>query len=114
MIKKTSLIFLVLVIHCINLNAVRIRFKLITSNQGLSDSSINCMIQDRQGYLWFGSFDGLNRFDGYNFTTFRKVLGEPNSLRHNAIFALCEDRKGHIWVGTWGGGLSRFDKITEQ
>src|SRR5262252_7671211 len=61
---------------------------------GLQSSVINAMLQDSRGYLWFGTPDGLCRFDGYNFKTFRKASGEENSIPGNYVVKLAEDRDG--------------------
>lgn len=81
---------------------------------GLSQSSVWCMMQDRQGFMWFGTADGLNRFDGYTFRIFRHRANDSRSLRSNTIRSLCEDRdSGVIWVGT-NLGLHRFDRRSEK
>jgi len=64
--------------------------------------------------MWFGTFDGLNRYDGYEFKFYRHNSQDPNSLSANLIVALLQDREGYLWVGTSGGGLNRFDPTTEQ
>ena len=69
-------------------------------------------MQDRRGFLWFGTYDGLNRYDGYRFKIYRSKPGEPNSLSQKTVFCLLEDKDGMIWIGT-AGGLDRFDPTTE-
>ncbi|GAB3914758.1 hybrid sensor histidine kinase/response regulator [Larkinella knui] len=66
-------------------------------------------MQDKRGFMWFGTQDGLNRFDGYTFTVYRNDPKNPASLSHNVVRALYEDRKGRLWVGTQDGGLSLFN-----
>ncbi len=90
-----------------------LRFQQLTYEDGLSQSSVRAMLQDRQGFLWLGTWDGLNRFDGYEFTIYKNKPEDPNSLSHNLVTALLEDRDGIIWIGTLGGGLNRFDPRTE-
>ena len=70
-------------------------------------------MQDHEGYLWFGTRDGLNRYDGYTFTVYRPVTGDSTSLSGNIIRTLYEDRDGTLWVGTGNGGLNRFNRRTE-
>lgn len=86
-----------------------VRFERFSLEDGLSQNSVLAMLQDRQGFLWFGTQEGLNRYDGYTFTTFKHDPDDPNSLSMNSILALYEDREGILWIGTWGGGLNRFD-----
>jgi signal transduction histidine kinase/ligand-binding sensor domain-containing protein/DNA-binding response OmpR family regulator len=61
------------------------------------------------GFLWFGTQNGLNRYDGYSFTIFRNDPKDPASISNNHIKALELDSDGNLWIGTWGGGLNRFD-----
>jgi len=89
-----------------------LKFDHLSLEDGLSQSTIFCILQDRQGYLWFGTQDGLNKYDGYAFTIFRNDPDDPNSLSHNVIRALYQDRSGQLWVGADGGGLNRLDRET--
>ncbi|PKN93614.1 MAG: hypothetical protein CVU44_09715 [Chloroflexi bacterium HGW-Chloroflexi-6] len=89
-----------------------LRFEHLTIDDGLSQNAGLALLQDRQGYLWIGSQDGLNRYDGYGFTQFKHDPDNPNSLSANGIIALHEDTDGLLWVGTWGSGLNRFDPKT--
>jgi ligand-binding sensor domain-containing protein/serine phosphatase RsbU (regulator of sigma subunit) len=90
-----------------------IRFERISVEQGLSQSGIHCILQDSKGFLWFGTWDGLNRYDGYDFRVFKNDPENPDSLSHNTVRTLCEDRRGRLWIGTEGGGLSVFDPRKE-
>jgi len=76
---------------------------------GLSHGNVTCIIQDKMGFLWFGTQNGLNRYDGYHFTIFRNDPKDPTSLSNNHIKALELDSDGNLWIGTWGGGLNKFD-----
>ncbi|MFD2935395.1 two-component regulator propeller domain-containing protein [Spirosoma flavum] len=89
-----------------------VSFKHITTDEGLSQSNVTCILQDQQGFMWFGTQDGLNKYDGYAFTVYQNDPLQPTSLSDNFIVSLFEDRRGHLWVGTAGGGLCRFDKQT--
>ncbi len=80
---------------------------------GLSNNSVECSIQDDDGFLWFGTINGLNRFDGYTFKTFYSDPGDTASLGSNFIRCLYNDRHGTIWVGT-NKGVYTFDKIREK
>lgn len=89
------------------------RFRRIGLDDGLSQAGAQCLIQDRTGFLWAGTQDGLNRYDGYSFKVFRNEAGNPASLADNDVRSLLEDREGTLWVGTFANGLCRFDRITE-
>ena len=88
-------------------------FEKLNIRQGLSQNSVYCILQDEQGFLWFGTQDGLNRFDGYKFKIFRNDPEDSTSLAGNWIFTLMQDQSGAIWVGTFHHGLSCFDLKTE-
>lgn len=94
-------------------------FKKIQVNDGLSESAIYCILQDSRGFMWFGSKDGLNRFDGNKFRTFRYDAKKPNSLGNNFIRCLIEGDNGILYVGTDAGLYmmniveEAFTKITE-
>ncbi len=91
-----------------------IRLDRIGLDRGLSQSTVRAITQDRQGFMWFGTQDGLNRFDGYRITVFKHDPKDSNSISHNAIWALMPDRKGNLWIGTENGvncyqpALNRF------
>ena len=91
-----------------------LRFEHLALEDGLSQNSVLAILQDQQGFLWFGTQDGLNRYDGYEFTVFKADPENPNSLSSSSIVALYQDRDGIIWVGTWGNGLNRLDPRTGQ
>ncbi|MET3127777.1 signal transduction histidine kinase/ligand-binding sensor domain-containing protein/DNA-binding response OmpR family regulator [Arcicella rosea] len=82
-------------------------------SEGLSQSTVTCILQDKKGFLWFGTRNGLNRYDGVKFTTFENIVSDTSSLSHNYITTLFEDSKGNIWVGTMEGGLNLFSKENE-
>ncbi|MFO7923382.1 MAG: two-component regulator propeller domain-containing protein [Bacteroidales bacterium] len=76
---------------------------------GLSQISVNNIFQDSRGFLWIGTQDGLNRFDGYNFEIYRHQPSDPYSLSNSTIQSVIEDSDGNIWVGT-EDGLNKFDR----
>jgi len=89
-----------------------LRFEHLSLEDGLSQSSVNAILQDRQGFLWFGTQDGLDRYDGYEIQVFRPELDNPNSLGDRWITQLAQDASGEIWIGTRLGGLNGFDPTT--
>jgi ligand-binding sensor domain-containing protein/two-component sensor histidine kinase len=86
----------------------------LSMEQGLSQSNVNCILQDSKGFLWIGTKDGLNRYDGYNFRVYQNSPSDSNSLSDNYITALAEDSSGNIWAGTLGGKLNRINYITQK
>ncbi len=86
------------------------RFHRLSIADGLSQSSVRCILQDRRGFIWLGTEDGLNRYDGRRFKTYGQKPDGSGELRSGIIWALHEDRAGTIWVGTDGGGLERYDR----
>ncbi len=91
-----------------------IRFNRISLDEGLSQNTVFCMLQDSKGFMWFGTQDGLNKYDGYTFTVFKQQPDDPNSLSQNTISAVCEDDRGMLWVGTEDSGLNRYDPAEEK
>jgi ligand-binding sensor domain-containing protein/signal transduction histidine kinase len=90
-----------------------IRFARISSSQGLSQVRVSDIVQDDQGFIWFGTWNGLNRYDGYNFKVFKHDPERQESLSGVYIYSLFKDRAGTIWVGT-DQFLDRFDPLTEK
>ncbi len=86
----------------------------LTIDDGLSQSSVNCTLQDSMGFLWFGTQDGLNRYDGYEFKIFKNLPFDDNSLSGNWIHTMIESGPGVLWIGTWSSGLNRFDTLNHQ
>jgi ligand-binding sensor domain-containing protein/signal transduction histidine kinase len=85
-----------------------LKFDQISLEQGLSQSTVNAIVQDGLGFIWFGTQDGLNRYDGYSFTIYKQTLTDSTSLSDNGIWSLCRDSSGDIWIGTTRGGLNRY------
>ena len=116
-----NILSIITILICINtsiytVNAIdNINFKNITIEEGLSQSTVETMLQDSKGYLWFGTNDGLNRYNGYEFQVYKNNKNSQNSLVSNYIIDIKEDNEGNIWVGTPGGVSkinSKNDNIT--
>ncbi len=89
-------------------------FKSIAAENGLSSSDINCLLQDKLGFIWIGTDNGLNRFDGSDIKVFRNNQNSASSISDNSIWALFEDRKGNIWIGTKAGILNKYSTEYEK
>ncbi|MES2775050.1 MAG: two-component regulator propeller domain-containing protein [Bacteroidota bacterium] len=86
-----------------------IPFQGLTINDGLSQGMVNKIIQDRHGFMWFASKDGLNRYDGYHFKVYRHDPEVPSTLADSHVQSLLEDSRGRIWAGTSFGNLDLFE-----
>ncbi|MBE0570612.1 MAG: response regulator [Ignavibacteriaceae bacterium] len=91
-----------------------IYFNHLNTENGLSNNNVFDILQDKYGFLWVATDDGLNRFDGYDFRVFRNDPADENSISDNSVWTLIEDKKGRIWLGTKNGWLNRFDPLTEK
>ena len=80
-------------------------------SDGLSQSEILCIFQDSEGYMWFGTQNGLNKFDGYSFERFFNDPADPYTISNNWVFGITEDQNGVLWIGT-KGGLNKYEKKT--
>lgn len=84
-------------------------FRHLTTSDGLSHNTVQDLVQDSKGFLWFATADGLNRYDGLNFQIYRRSLRDKRSMSSNEVTCLLEDKKGRIWIGTRSGGICQLD-----
>jgi len=112
LLRFTSTIFIAVCPGMIWAQPEHFEFDHLSVQDGLSHPVVTCILQDHTGFVWFGTLDGLNRFDGYNFTVYRHDPLDSNSLTNNIIGSLYEDKEGLLWVGTKGGGVNIFDPGT--
>ena len=112
------ILFIIVIFSCIVdktyavVNDANRNFKRITTDDGLSQISVSTIIQDRKGYMWIGTGDGLNKYNGSKFQVY-KYNHKENSISGNSITDLKEDLDGNIWVGTTAG-LSKINTITDE
>jgi ligand-binding sensor domain-containing protein/serine phosphatase RsbU (regulator of sigma subunit) len=91
-----------------------VSFNHLTIENGLSQSAVNCIFQDKQGFMWFGTQDGLNRYDGYNFKVFKNKSSDSASLSDNFIFSIFEDSSGTLFIETQSGKINKYNPVNES
>lgn len=107
-------IFLIFFISINTLNAqIKCKIENYTTEDGLSHDNVRDMIKDKEGFMWFATWDGINRFDGKNFITYKASAGDKSSLGNNRIDLIKEDAYGYIWVKAYDRQIYRFEKSTE-
>lgn len=89
-------------------------FNRVTTDAGLSSARINSILQDKEGYLWFATSEGLNRYDGFSFVSFRQEVNNPQCIQKNMVESLFEDKAGNLWMSFISGGFSYYNPKTEQ
>lgn len=107
--KIFSAFLLSFLIFVQNLFSQGLNFNNLSVKDGLSNNKVVAILQDKTGFLWFGTEDGLNRFDGYEFKVYRNNPQDTNSISGNNIWSLLEDTEGNIWIGTKSGELNRYN-----
>ena len=91
-----------------------IRFRRLSLEEGLSQTTVNSILQDRRGFLWIATEDGLNRYDGYEFTVYKNEPDDTSSLPADSVWSIAEDAQGDLWVATEGGGVARWDHRSDR
>jgi len=109
---KFTLILLLLVAKVFAQPPVKIEH--YSTEDGLSHDIITCMFKDSKGYMWFGTWNGINRFDGHNFTSFTSSPGDKSQIKNVRIEQIFEDKVNHLWVKSYDGEIYRFNKETEH
>jgi signal transduction histidine kinase/ligand-binding sensor domain-containing protein/DNA-binding response OmpR family regulator len=112
LLKRLTFFFFFAVPQILSAQISDERFRHISDEQGLSNSTINCIFQDSRGFMWFGTRDGLNRYDGINAVIFRTDSSNKASISDNFINCIYEDAYQKLWVGT-STSLNRYDPITK-
>lgn len=110
--QKTTLVLFLLLNHSVSYSQ-NFKFKHLSSDQGLSQASVQTIIQDKDGFMWFATQDGLNRYDGFHFKVFKNNPLDSKSISSNVIYSLFEDEDGLIYIGTKETGMSVYNKYTE-
>jgi len=105
-----QIIFILSLYSCVSLHA-QLQLNEISEAEGLSQNTVKSIIQDSNGFIWVGTYNGINKYDGYSMVHY-KFLNDVNSLSSNIIISLFEDKDGYIWAGTTNAGLNRIDPRT--
>lgn len=114
--KSTRLVLLLTVLFTADICAQQatLRFENVSLDEGLSQSTVLCIYQSSKGFMWFGTQEGLNKYDGYDFTVYRHDPVNTNSLSNDFVRAIVEDESGALWIGTDNRGLNKFDPATDN
>lgn len=112
--KKYFFLVLILIAVSQYAKAQNLYFKNLVVENGLSQEDVSSIVQDSYGYIWIGTYDGLNRFDGRTIETFHKRTSTPASLPDNRISALAEDHQKRLWIGTQAGFFSYYSLLREE
>lgn len=91
-----------------------IKFNHLGVEHGLSQSTVKCILKDSEGFMWFGTENGLNKFDAYEFSIYEYDNKDENSISNGRVTSLAEDNEGNIWVGTFLAGINKFNRETER
>jgi signal transduction histidine kinase/ligand-binding sensor domain-containing protein/CheY-like chemotaxis protein len=114
---KLKVLFIGFVLMTFNLSGFaqnpKLKFQSFSIEEGLSQSIVKAIHQDSLGFLWIGTEEGLNKYDGYRFIVYQHEPQDAYSLSHSKIFAIYEDRAGTLWIGT-EGGLNRYDRRLDR
>ncbi len=113
-IIKTLLIILIIISPSITKSGEILRFEHFNTQRGLSQNGVSCILSDSKGFLWIGTNNGLNRYDGNKFRIFLNEQDGKRNFTHNRITRLWEDVKGFIWFETHDGYYHYFNPVTEQ
>ncbi|MBP7239002.1 MAG: hypothetical protein KBA14_02175, partial [Saprospiraceae bacterium] len=109
MIRRLPLITVFLTLSLLQAQPSTLYFEKINTGNGLSHNKVNCILQDKRGFIWIGTEDGLNRYDGNEFLVFRSLPGKTDCISGNIIKDILEDDAGILWIATADGGLSKYD-----
>jgi ligand-binding sensor domain-containing protein len=114
-LKRLVAIFILILLFLIkaDIYSQSYYFKHYQVENGLSNNTVLCSIQDNRGFMWFGTKDGINRFDGYSFKVFRNDVDDKNTIGENYVRGLYKDDSGYIYAGT-SKGIYKYDEVKEN
>src|SRR4051812_31715699 len=112
-----SCLLVLLIVFCMSMKihaqSKTLHFEHLGIEDGLSNNDVTAIIQDREGYIWIGTGDGLHKYNGYTFTKYKVDPFDSTSIAQNLVYTIWEDQQGSIWTGSFEG-LCRFDRNTEK
>jgi len=116
MLKKTGLYCIILLLFLTVGGTAQIKCKIehYSTEDGLSHDGVMNILKDRDGFMWFGTWDGINRFDGHNFVTYKTRPGDSSSLKINRVDNIKEDKDGYLWLEVYDNQVYRFDKKNKK
>ncbi len=115
--RLSSIATLTIVLSLINLVSAQnnnLKFEHLSIGDGLSNSTVNCILQDSRGLMWFGTNDGLNKYDGYQVSIYKNAPENLQSISSYEVMAIMEDSKHNIWIATKRGGLDLYNRETDE
>ncbi len=112
-LPKQLIGLLLFIPYLLSAQSEQIFFEQITTRDGLSQNDINDIYQDSRGLMWFGTNEGLNKYDGYSFTIYKPAPLTPGTINSNLVFSITEDQNNDLWIGTTGSGINHFDRQKE-
>lgn len=107
------ILLLVLVSTILSAQSDNLRFEHLTMQKGLSSNNVNCILQDQYGFMWFGTENGIDKYDGYSFSNYSHDPKDSSSISDNMISDIQEDDFGNLWIAT-NRGLNRFDPVSSK
>lgn len=100
--------------NLLSANEYYLQFTQISTKDGLSQNTVRAILEDQKGFIWAGTLDGLNRYDGYRINVYKPQLGSPNSLTDHRIKNVYQDRSGYLWIKTYKNEFSCYDPVSDS
>lgn len=108
------LLFILSPVNLFSINDLNVQFSQISTNDGLSQNTVRTILEDKKGFIWAGTLNGLNRYDGYNLLVYKPQIGNLNSLIDHRIKDVFQDRDGYLWIKTYKNEFSCYDPSTDS
>jgi signal transduction histidine kinase/ligand-binding sensor domain-containing protein/CheY-like chemotaxis protein/AraC-like DNA-binding protein len=112
--QKTTLFALLILLITKVVAQPRGKMEYYSTENGLSHQAVTCMLKDREGFMWFGTWDGINRFDGHTFVSYKSSPGDLSQLGSGRVDHIVEDQSNHLWIEAYDRQIYRFDKKNGQ